>query len=102
MTDRAPTATAAVLHLRSLGQLTSDVRRPYATLARAVEALRIRPAVTIDGVPYFDVQAVVRITAAATAQCPAPPPDVRPRRENPRCPANRPAPRSTPSRAKRG
>jgi hypothetical protein len=55
---------SAVLHLRSLGQLTADVQRPYATLARAVEAHRIKPAVTIDGVRYFDADAVERITNA--------------------------------------
>jgi hypothetical protein len=58
---------SAVLHLRSLGQLTADVQRPYATLARAVEQLRIAPAVTIDGVPYFDADAVERITNAVLA-----------------------------------
>lgn len=59
--------SSAVLHLRSLGQLTSDVQRPYASLAQAVERLAIAPALTIDGVPYFDADAVERITAAVTA-----------------------------------
>jgi len=56
--------STAVLHLRSLGQLTADVQRPYAALARAVEEQHIKPAVTIDGVPYFDADAVERITNA--------------------------------------
>jgi hypothetical protein len=63
--------SAAVLHLRSLGQLTADTQRPYAALARTVERLRIVPAMTIDGVPYFDASAVERITATVTAPNPA-------------------------------
>ena len=77
----------ACLHLRSLGQLTSDVQRPYATLARAIDERRIRPAVTIDGVPYFDAAAVARITAEATRQRPAQAPTVAPRRVLRRDPA---------------
>jgi hypothetical protein len=68
--------STAVLHLRSLGQLTADVQRPYAALARAVEERHIAPAVTLDGVPYFDADAVARITAVVTAA-----PKSRPRRK---------------------
>jgi hypothetical protein len=64
----------AVLHLRSLGQLTADVQRPYAALANAVQTLGIVPAVTIDGVAFFDGPAVERITAAAAATSPPGPP----------------------------
>jgi hypothetical protein len=66
--------SVAVLHLRSLGQLTADTQRPYAALARAVERLGIAPAMTIDGVPYFDAGAVERLTAAAAATSPPVPP----------------------------
>jgi hypothetical protein len=66
--------SAAVLHLRSLGQLTADTQRPYAALARAVERLGIVPSMTIDGVPYFDAGAVERLTAAAAATTPPVPP----------------------------
>ncbi len=54
----------AVLHLRSLGQLTSDLQRSYAALAKAVDTLGVKATVTIDGVAYFDVEAVERIAAA--------------------------------------
>ncbi|MDB5322199.1 MAG: hypothetical protein JWN40_3830 [Phycisphaerales bacterium] len=66
--------SAAVLHLRSLGQLTADTQRAYAALARTVERLAIVPAMTIDGVPYFDAQAVERITTAVAATSPPVPP----------------------------
>src|SRR5687768_3789534 len=56
-----------VLHLRSLGQLTADLQRPYASLARAVAVLAIAPALTIDGVAYFDAPAVGRLTRAFAA-----------------------------------
>jgi hypothetical protein len=78
---------SAVLHLRSLGQLTSDLQRPYAALARAVDRLAVRPKVTIDGVPYFDGAAVAAITAEATRQDPAQPAHVAPRRVPRRDPA---------------
>jgi hypothetical protein len=79
--------SAAVLHLRSLGQLTSDMQRPYAALAKAVERLNIRPKVSLDGVPYFDAPAVAAITAEATRQRPAQPATVAPRRVLRRDPA---------------
>jgi hypothetical protein len=94
--------SSAVLHLRSLGQLTADTQRPYAHLARAVARLHIQPAVTIDGVPYFDAGAVERITSALADPDPARPAPVAPRRVRPRHPADDPsarpdAPRRHPS-----
>src|SRR5687767_13098703 len=70
----------AVLHLRSLGQLTADVQRPYAALARAVDELGVAPALTIDGVAYYDLAAVARITAEAARHGPRQPAPRAPRR----------------------
>ena len=79
--------SAAVLHLRSLGQLTADTQCPYAALAKAVERLAIRPKMTLDDVPYFDGAAVAMITAEANRQRPAQAARVAPRRVLRRDPA---------------
>ena len=47
--------------LRSLGKLTADFQAPYPRIAGIVSRLGLRPAVTLNGVPYFDEEAIDRI-----------------------------------------
>lgn len=45
---------ASTKHLESIGHLCASLRAPFARVRRAVDALGIEPAVTLNGVPHFD------------------------------------------------
>lgn len=79
--------------LRSLGKLCADLRVPYHVLAETVEALRIAPALVLNGVRHYDAPAVARITTAVAAtSAPVPPTSQRAASCAPD-PANVPTPR---------
>jgi tRNA A37 threonylcarbamoyladenosine synthetase subunit TsaC/SUA5/YrdC len=93
-------------NLKSLGKLCAELRVPYHVLAEAVAALRIAPALVLNGVRHFDAPAVQRLTAAVTAPIAVPPAHVAPRGVPSPKTANHAtrapgAPRSRPRRSRR-
>ena len=56
MSNQAKDSPMQTQHLESLGHLCASLQAPYARVRRAVDALGIEPAVTINGVPHFDEQ----------------------------------------------
>lgn len=52
---------AATQHLETIAHLCASIQAPYARIAKAVEALGLKPAVTINGIPHFDELACEKI-----------------------------------------
>jgi hypothetical protein len=48
-------------HLESLVHLATSLRTPYSRVAKSVEALGIKPTVTINGIGHYDAEACERI-----------------------------------------
>ena len=46
----------------SIGQLAAHVQRPVRKIEQAASELKIRPALRLNGVPYFNAQQVERLT----------------------------------------
>jgi hypothetical protein len=51
----------ATQYLESIAHLCASLQAPYATIAKAVEALGLKPAVTINGIGHYDADACERI-----------------------------------------
>ena len=58
------TTVSADRDLLSIGMLASHVQRPVRSIEQAATALRMEPAMKINGVPYFDGRQVEQLTAA--------------------------------------
>lgn len=56
--------TCETMDLRSPGQLATDLAAPYSAIIRVVRRLELRPAMTLNGLPYFDADQQERITTA--------------------------------------
>jgi hypothetical protein len=44
---------ATTQHLESLGHLTASLQVPYSRIAKAVEVLKLKPTLTLNGVAHF-------------------------------------------------
>ena len=60
--------TAADKDLLSIGRLAADTQKPVRRIEQAANELRIKPAMRLNGVPYFNGRQVERLTAALGTQ----------------------------------
>jgi hypothetical protein len=60
--------TAADRDFISVGQLAAHVQKPVRRIEAAAEQLRLKPAMRLNGVPYFDGAQVERLTAKLQEQ----------------------------------
>jgi len=54
--------TTAEKDFVSVGQLAAHIQRPVRSIETAAEQLQIRPAMRLNGVPYFDGEQVEKLT----------------------------------------
>jgi hypothetical protein len=57
-----------IQHLESLAHLSASLQAPYSRIAKAVESLGVKPAVTINGIPHFDGESCERIAEHLQAE----------------------------------
>ena len=56
--------TSAEKDLLSIGRLAADTQRPVRRIEQAANELGIRPAMRLNGIPYFNGRQVERLTEA--------------------------------------
>lgn len=57
----SPQMSTATTNIVAVGQVATTLRTTVATIAKAAEALGVRPCMTINGIPFLDADDVERI-----------------------------------------